>query len=658
LRHDLIKFLLIVLVLMLCTVPSISAGWISGFVKDSLGGPIDGADLDFFDAATGVKYNTSGIDNTGPPWPAGEYRLNLLPNTFNISFDPPDSTHFLGTWLYGIELSFNDTVLSDVFLGSGLAINGLVTDSLGVPIGDVDIDIDSLGGGRVYTPNDRTKLVTGRYWVVAPPGDYRIRYDAPPGSRYMGVEIDSLRLSPADIAMNVMLAQGVLLAGKVSDPFGVGIFDVEVDLRKLATGEKLFISNNETDLNGMYNVAAPPGTYELRYSPPKGSRFVGAQIDTFTITADMVVNQTLQSGIIVTVNITDSVGTPVQKADIDFKLQSSGTKIFTPHDKTNPAGTAVVAVLPDVYIVQLDPPLGTIFDQVISGPVDITADTVLNFIMPEVPRINFTGQVTGSTGAGLGGIDIDLRIQPGNYKVYVPVNNTDGSGFFNLSVPIGTYDLLFSPIKGSRLVGLRVKDVTFVNDTSSNFQLATGLLVTGIVLDPVGMPLYYFDFNFMSETDGIEVFTPYDNSDSTGTALMVLPADLYSVILTPPPWSLDTAETFKGVSIQSDTTLTFRYGSVKQPNASFLLKQNYPNPFNQTTEIVFSLTRSADISLDIYNTLGRLVKNLKSGFHEATTHNIEWDGRNRSGKEVASGVYFYRLRTPIGSNTRQMVLIR
>ena len=88
------------------------------------------------------------------------------------------------------------------------------------------------------------------------------------------------------------------------------------------------------------------------------------------------------------------------------------------------------------------------------------------------------------------------------------------------------------------------------------------------------------------------------------------------------------------------------------------LRQNYPNPFNPTTTIAFRLTRTEEISLDIYNLLGQKVTNLFSGRLPSGFHSFEWDASNVTGQRSASGVYFYRLTWSGGVDSKKMVLIK
>ncbi len=90
----------------------------------------------------------------------------------------------------------------------------------------------------------------------------------------------------------------------------------------------------------------------------------------------------------------------------------------------------------------------------------------------------------------------------------------------------------------------------------------------------------------------------------------------------------------------------------------FDLAQNYPNPFNPSTTISFSLDRTAEVRLDILNSLGQKVVTIYDGIAYPGENKVVWNGTDRSGSPVASGVYFYRLKTDARVETRKMMLLK
>jgi len=94
----------------------------------------------------------------------------------------------------------------------------------------------------------------------------------------------------------------------------------------------------------------------------------------------------------------------------------------------------------------------------------------------------------------------------------------------------------------------------------------------------------------------------------------------------------------------------------------YALSQNYPNPFNSATAISYQLSadggqRSA-VSLKIYNIEGQLVGTLVDGQQEAGYHSVRWDSRDQADRELASGIYFYRIKAGKFTETKKMILMR
>ena len=90
---------------------------------------------------------------------------------------------------------------------------------------------------------------------------------------------------------------------------------------------------------------------------------------------------------------------------------------------------------------------------------------------------------------------------------------------------------------------------------------------------------------------------------------------------------------------------------------SFKLNQNYPNPFNPGTVISYQLPEAVPVRLEIYNSLGQRVRTLVDDLQEAGPHGLVWDGRDDSGRGLASGVYLYRLVAGSFTESRKMVLV-
>ncbi len=111
---------------------------------------------------------------------------------------------------------------------------------------------------------------------------------------------------------------------------------------------------------------------------------------------------------------------------------------------------------------------------------------------------------------------------------------------------------------------------------------------------------------------------------------------------------------------QLDGKPTDGTGAEEIPSPSdYALLQNRPNPFNPSTEILFSLPNSARVALSIFDLGGRRILTLvEDREFAAGRHAVTWSGRDETGAQVASGVYFYRLVTEEFTQTRKMVLVK
>lgn len=90
----------------------------------------------------------------------------------------------------------------------------------------------------------------------------------------------------------------------------------------------------------------------------------------------------------------------------------------------------------------------------------------------------------------------------------------------------------------------------------------------------------------------------------------------------------------------------------------FALKGNYPNPFNPVTTIHYSLDRTEQVTLEIYDLLGHKVRTLVSGLQESGEYQVQWNGTSEAGQPLSSGVYLYRLVSGNRVESRKMMLLK
>lgn len=89
-----------------------------------------------------------------------------------------------------------------------------------------------------------------------------------------------------------------------------------------------------------------------------------------------------------------------------------------------------------------------------------------------------------------------------------------------------------------------------------------------------------------------------------------------------------------------------------------LVYQNIPNPFNPETVIPYDLREPGDVCITLYSALGQEILVLVDAFEPAGRHQARWDGRDRFGRQVASGLYFYRFEAPGVTSVKKAILLR
>jgi hypothetical protein len=101
--------------------------------------------------------------------------------------------------------------------------------------------------------------------------------------------------------------------------------------------------------------------------------------------------------------------------------------------------------------------------------------------------------------------------------------------------------------------------------------------------------------------------------------------------------------------------------SIDEPKGiptTYSISQNYPNPFNPSTNFTYSLPNRANVTIAIYDLFGREINTLVNESKEAGTYNITWNGRDNQNRQVATGVYFYKMQTAGFEKTTKMMLVK
>jgi len=125
---------------------------------------------------------------------------------------------------------------------------------------------------------------------------------------------------------------------------------------------------------------------------------------------------------------------------------------------------------------------------------------------------------------------------------------------------------------------------------------------------------------------------------------------------------VDKSDTSKKFTTYTDETGKFKLGVITGIDIynstfpkSFTLQQNYPNPFAKSTTISYKLNKQSEVSIKIYDILGKEVRTFSAKTQGSGVHNVIWDGRDNFGEKIAFGVYIYQLQTKESIMAKKMV---
>jgi len=206
-------------------------------------------------------------------------------------------------------------------------------------------------------------------------------------------------------------------------------------------------------------------------------------------------------------------------------------------------------------------------------------------------------------------VSFQYTIATGNFRLQAQVTDTGRTGFINvipkLAIPIPTF-----PAGGGEICRIHFHTTTFASDVY------------------VPVDTFYHVIQVGNQT----VYEVLEASDAFGIQ------------------TIYPSFTTGGIQIRQATPVEDASAEIPR---QFSLGQNFPNPFNPTTQIVFSLTRSDHIRLDVYDVAGHCLTTLAEGRYSPGEHIVIWDAGSQP-----SGVYFYRLTTNSGVLARKMLLIK
>ncbi len=565
---------------------------ISGIIRSATtGAPLQGIDLDVFDASTGRTVAITG-DTTGA---AGNYTVTLPgPGSYVIRTDPTAAQGVASQYYNGVFLKSqaqpivaaigSATMGVDFSLPAGVILSGTVTSG-GLGIAGVDIDVFADNGEFLGAYNAKT-AADGSYAVGAlPPGNYVVRADPDIALNtqlftrtYFAGSADLLGatlipVGTTDVSgIDMALTPGGTIKGVVTAAAsGLPLANIDLDLFDL-TGKRINVQA-KSDLIGLYEIGAvPSGSYLLRVDPSLAqgyarTYYVSSAAESSAAPIAVVagsrtgnVDFAIADGGTLSGTIRASgIGTPLANIDLDL-FDSFGSFLATYTAKTDVAGNYQMGPLaPGTYFIRADPTVAQGYaDQFWPAAVDLVfASAVTISVGADTALIDFdlvsgsavTGTVRDIGGMALSGIDLDLfdaatgsRLRQGSTSTVDGTYRFDSlapGGYLVRADPTGIQGFARQYFNGQ--LAKAVADVVVTGagaaTTGVDFALDLAGTLSGQVLDAGGVPVAGMDMDvFNGQGLGAIRMDQPAVTDVTGNYLFeALPPGNYIVRADPDP---------------------------------------------------------------------------------------------------------------------------
>ena len=254
--------------------------------------------------------------------------------------------------------------------------------------------------------------------------------------------------------------------------------------------------------------------------------------------------------------VSGPTGAGVHPLDIDVRVHTTQALLNTPDDSTDANGNYSIVVPAGTYDLTFTPVTGS----------HLFTDTRSSIVVSTTITTNVTlssgyyviGRAVGTNGAGVSGAAIGFHdVVTGEKAALVQDHLTDAQGNFSTLVPPGTYDVQIIPTFASRKVPQEWHGIalTTADQVVGTKVLASGFLVNGTITDESQFPITNADFDVQIAGKSTKLFTPTDNTSTSGTASFVIPPGSYDISGSPPPGLPYASRTARSVSVASDMNL-------------------------------------------------------------------------------------------------------
>jgi beta-glucosidase len=286
-----------------------------------------------------------------------------------------------------------------------------------------------------------------------------------------------------------------------------------------------------------------------------------------------------------------------------------------------------------------------------------------------------------STRLGIAGENGWIAPQTGNYSLEATVdpdniiseciedNNTFTSEFVVSSIqPVNlakNRNVVVSSVEAVGLEGSKAVDGNRGSRWSSQFSDPQYIYIDfGSVIHFNRIDLYWesafgkdYTIQTSNDTSNWNLFTLVTNGDG-GLDRINLSGDARFIKMSGIHRGTQYGYSLYEFEVYNDSADTFIHGGINETPTAFHLYNNYPNPFNPGTNIGFEIPKQGNVKLIVFNSIGQQICSLVDQNFSAGTHRVVWNGKDSWGKEVPTGIYFYRLTSGGYSETKKMIFIK
>lgn len=244
----------------------------------------------------------------------------------------------------------------------------------------------------------------------------------------------------------------------------------------------------------------------------------------------------------------------------------------------------------------------------------------------------------------------DVNIEIGQYTTV-----TDMYGSFNIELPVGTYQISLNHPGYQQII---LNDIMVYPNENNPVNIG----MNNLIISPSSLTYQLEENNIVlnwsvPQAYNLTGYNIYMNEQIIDSVV----ENTYSVSINNGEYSFYVTALYGQVESEASNIINVTVQQVTSNSnqvseATELTLNNYPNPFNPSTSISFNLPENSRVNLAIYDLKGRKVTELINQEMVQGQHSFKWNGRDKHNRSLASGIYFYTLRTNNSSLTKKMIM--